>query len=88
MVAKRNTTPPEPSACPFSSRPPSFIRVWDKVPAMIIPGLITYPMLQTHTDVLEAQREAKGVNNQLLRLSVGLEDCGDLIADLEQAVNE
>lgn len=48
--------------------------------------LITYPMLQTHADVPEAEREAKGINNRLLRLSVGLENADDLIADLEQAM--
>jgi cystathionine beta-lyase/cystathionine gamma-synthase len=50
-------------------------------------SLITYPMLQTHADVPEAEREAKGNNNRLLRLSVGLESAGDLLADLDQAIN-
>jgi cystathionine beta-lyase/cystathionine gamma-synthase len=53
-----------------------------------VESLITYPMLQTHADVPEAEREAKGINNRLLRLSVGLESCNDLLADLEQAINE
>ncbi len=47
--------------------------------------LITYPMLQTHADVPEAEREAKGINGKLLRLSVGLEDIHDLEQDLAQA---
>ncbi len=47
--------------------------------------LITYPMLQTHADVPEEEREAKGINSRLLRLSVGLENIHDLIGDLEQA---
>jgi len=51
-----------------------------------VESLITYPMLQTHADVPEEQRESKGINNRLLRFSVGLEGCGDLIADLEQAI--
>lgn len=50
-------------------------------------SLITYPMLQTHADVPEKEREAKGINGRLLRLSVGLEAASDLIADLEQALN-
>ena len=53
-----------------------------------VESLITYPMLQTHADVPEAEREAKGIHNRLLRLSVGIESCGDLLADLEQAINE
>ncbi|HHY59816.1 MAG TPA: PLP-dependent transferase [Clostridia bacterium] len=50
-----------------------------------VESLITYPMLQTHADIPEEEREAKGINDRLLRLSVGLEATADLIADLEQA---
>jgi cystathionine beta-lyase/cystathionine gamma-synthase len=50
-------------------------------------SLITYPMLQTHADMPEEERNARGINAGLLRLSVGLEAAGDLIADLEQAMN-
>lgn len=48
--------------------------------------LITYPMLQTHADVPKEEREAKGINERLLRLSVGLESAEDLISDLEHAL--
>jgi cystathionine gamma-synthase len=51
-------------------------------------SLITYPMLQTHADIPEAARIAKGIDDRLLRLSVGLEAVGDLIADLGQALAE
>lgn len=51
-----------------------------------VESLITYPMLQTHADIPEEEREAKGINERLLRLSVGLEAASDLIADLEQAL--
>jgi cystathionine beta-lyase/cystathionine gamma-synthase len=47
--------------------------------------LITYPMLQTHSDIPEEERVARGIDGKLLRLSVGLENIRDLIADLEQA---
>ena len=49
-------------------------------------SLITYPMLQTHADLPEEIRRIKGINETLLRLSVGLECAEDLIADLEQAM--
>jgi len=49
-------------------------------------SLITYPMLQTHADMPEEERNARGINAGLLRLSVGLEAVDDLIADLEQAM--
>jgi len=50
-----------------------------------VESLITYPMLQTHADLPESERDARGINDCLLRLSVGLEASDDLIADLEQA---
>ncbi|MCC8122163.1 MAG: PLP-dependent aspartate aminotransferase family protein [Oscillospiraceae bacterium] len=51
-----------------------------------VESLMTYPMLQTHADVPQAEREAKGITECLLRLSVGLESAEDLIADLAQAM--
>lgn len=50
-----------------------------------VESLMTYPMLQTHADLSEQEREEKGINNRLLRLSVGIEDIEDLLQDLEQA---
>lgn len=47
--------------------------------------LITFPEVQTHADLLPEIRARLGINNVLLRLSVGIEDVRDLIADLEQA---
>ncbi|NLK86502.1 MAG: PLP-dependent transferase [Clostridiaceae bacterium] len=51
-----------------------------------VESLITYPMLQTHADIPKEEREAKGINERLLRLSVGLESSADLIDDLKQAL--
>lgn len=53
-----------------------------------VESLITYPMLQTHADVPQEEREAKGINDCLLRLSVGLEGVRDLIADLAYALED
>ncbi len=47
--------------------------------------LITFPEVQTHADILPEIRQRLGINNVLLRLSVGIEDVEDLIDDLEQA---
>lgn len=47
--------------------------------------LLTYPLLQTHSDVPREELLEKGINEKLLRLSVGLEAPEDIIADLEQA---
>ncbi|WNG26648.1 aminotransferase class I/II-fold pyridoxal phosphate-dependent enzyme [Cystobacter fuscus] len=48
--------------------------------------LITYPTTQTHADIPLARREQLGISDKLLRLSVGIEDCHDIIADLAQAL--
>lgn len=48
-------------------------------------SLITYPLLQTHADVPEDIRNQLGINNCMLRLSVGLEDSEDLIDGFSQA---
>ncbi|MBO4439283.1 MAG: PLP-dependent transferase [Spirochaetaceae bacterium] len=49
--------------------------------------LITYPTTQTHADVPEELRLKNGITPQTLRLSVGIENADDLIADLEQVLN-
>ena len=49
-------------------------------------SLITLPVTQTHADVPEAERLKLGITDSLLRLSVGLENAQDLIADLQQAL--
>ncbi|MCL1956600.1 MAG: PLP-dependent aspartate aminotransferase family protein [Fibromonadales bacterium] len=51
-----------------------------------VESLITYPMLQTHADLPESDRRARGIDECLLRLSVGLEAADDLISDLKQAL--
>ena len=49
-------------------------------------SLITYPLLQTHADIPEDVRMARGIDKRLLRLSVGLESANDLLSDLKQAL--
>lgn len=48
-------------------------------------SLITHPTTTTHQRLEEEARVDLGITNGLLRLSVGLEDVGDLASDLEQA---
>ena len=49
-------------------------------------SLIVDPARITHREVPEEYRTRGGVNDQLIRLSIGLEDPNDLIADLDQAI--
>lgn len=46
--------------------------------------LITYPVTQTHADVPKDQLEKNGINERLLRLSVGIEAANDLILEFER----
>ncbi|WP_409344866.1 PLP-dependent transferase [Paenibacillus sp. MBLB4367] len=50
-----------------------------------VESLMTYPAVQTHADIPEDIRRAVGVDDRLLRFSVGIEHVDDLIADLTQA---
>ena len=50
--------------------------------------LLTFPMRQTHAEVPEELRKKLGVDETLLRLSVGIENAEDLIADLKQAFGD
>jgi cystathionine gamma-synthase/cystathionine beta-lyase len=51
-----------------------------------VESLVTYPAVQTHADVDPATRERLGINDRLLRLSIGLEHADDLVADLDSAL--
>lgn len=51
-----------------------------------VESLIGHPATMTHGAVPQAEREAIGLSDGLLRLSVGIEDIADLIADLDQAL--
>jgi cystathionine beta-lyase/cystathionine gamma-synthase len=50
-----------------------------------VESLMTFPEVQTHADIPPDLRARLGINDVLLRLSVGIEDAGDLIEDLRQA---
>ncbi len=53
-----------------------------------VESLITYPSVQTHADIDPAQRLKLGISDRLFRLSIGIEDADDLIADLQQALEQ
>jgi len=50
--------------------------------------MITHPATMTHADVPENERLARGLTDGLVRLSVGIEDKADIIADLNQALEK
>jgi cystathionine beta-lyase/cystathionine gamma-synthase len=51
-----------------------------------VQSLVSVPALQTHASVPEEMREAMGITEGVVRLSVGIEDAEDLIHDLDQAL--
>lgn len=51
-----------------------------------VESLVNHPAIMTHASVPKALRDAGGVTENLIRLSVGVEDVEDLIADLDQAL--
>jgi cystathionine gamma-lyase len=53
-----------------------------------VESLVNHPAIMTHASVPKELREAGGVTETLIRLSVGIEDGDDLITDLEQAFGE
>jgi cystathionine beta-lyase/cystathionine gamma-synthase len=50
--------------------------------------MITHPATMTHADVPAQERQARGLIDGLVRLSVGIEDVDDILADLEQALRK
>lgn len=51
-----------------------------------VESLIEHPAIMTHASIPPEQRAEIGISDSLVRLSVGIEDCDDLLADLEQAL--
>ncbi|MEE2526602.1 cystathionine gamma-synthase [Hyphobacterium sp. HN65] len=52
-----------------------------------VESLVEHPAIMTHASVDADKRAALGIDDGLVRLSCGIEDAGDLIADLEQALD-
>ena len=51
-----------------------------------VESMINHPASMTHASIPKEEREKGGLRDTLMRLSVGIEDVDDLIADLEQAI--
>jgi cystathionine beta-lyase len=52
-----------------------------------VESLIGHPATMTHASIPKEEREKSGVVDSLIRLSVGIEDADDLIADLDKAMS-
>lgn len=49
-------------------------------------SLVSYPAVSSHRTLTEAERQSRGITEGCIRLSVGIERCDDIIADLDQAL--
>jgi len=53
-----------------------------------VESLVSQPCATSHHGISREERERRGITDGMLRLSVGLEDAKDLIADLQQALDQ
>lgn len=53
-----------------------------------VESLVCHPASMTHASIPEKIRKQVGITDNLIRLSVGIEDVNDLIADLDHAIKE
>ena len=53
-----------------------------------VESLVSHPTTMTHGSIPESERLKIGITDSLIRLSVGIEDEEDLLADLEHALNQ
>jgi cystathionine gamma-synthase len=51
-----------------------------------VESLVEQPALMSYFELTTAEREAVGIKDNLVRYSVGVEDTGDLLRDLERAL--
>ena len=49
-------------------------------------SLVLYPVIASHRGLTPAQRRERGIHDNIVRFSAGIEDPADLIADLDQAL--
>jgi cystathionine gamma-lyase len=62
------------------------LRVWTVAESLGgVESLVDHPAIMTHASLPAEVRKQLGIADGLIRLSVGVEDVGDLIADLERA---
>jgi len=63
------------------------IKLWSLAVSLgAVESLVTHPATQTHSSIPRYVRLTRGIKDGLVRLSVGIEDPNDLIADLKQAL--
>jgi cystathionine beta-lyase len=53
-----------------------------------VESILSYPARMSHASMPPAERKRRGITDGLVRLSVGLEAAGDLLADMERALAE
>ncbi len=63
------------------------VKIWNVALSLGgVESILSYPRLMSHAAIPSSERQLLGITDNLIRLSVGLEDADDLIADLHNAV--
>jgi cystathionine beta-lyase/cystathionine gamma-synthase len=63
------------------------LRLWRHAPSLGgVDSLVSVPRRTSHAHLSAEERSRAGISDTFVRLSVGIEDADDLIADLEQAL--
>lgn len=87
MVSFRARPRPGESPLDAAARVLSRVRIFFLAESLGgVESLIGHPATMTHLSIPRAEREARGVTDNLIRLSVGIEDVEDLLRDLGQAL--
>ena len=71
----------------FGLRKKPFFRA-ARVRCSSVESLVDHPAIMTHASIPKDVREELGIFDNLIRLSVGIEDCDDLIQDLEKTLKK
>lgn len=65
------------------------VKVWTLAESLgAVESLVNHPAIMTHAAIPKKEREESGITDGLIRLSVGIEEADDLIADLDQALQK
>jgi cystathionine beta-lyase/cystathionine gamma-synthase len=65
------------------------VKIWNVAVSLGgVESILSYPRLMSHAAIPPSERHLLGITDNLIRLSVGLEDVNDLIADLHSAISE
>ena len=86
-VAPDSTTPQFKAGRSWRGRPALLFATFALAESLGgVESLVDHPAIMTHASAPADQRKVLGISDTLIRLSCGIENCDDLIADMEHAM--